>query len=440
MSYSVEEFTVFQIKLAELGQENFRLEEQLDELKAMNAELPELKAELESCEKQRQEMRARHQNSLQVLKDELTNIQKKATEQAEANSRKIADRITEVNQQITEVTRQTKEKEEEIEKLRGQVRTHEVRIQQKAVKLERLQKKAKGYEPLVAFLKNSRAIPMYIEDLNMKIANLKDAKSREDESLAVLDQKVTDLHRLNDELAKKIKEKAAEIDDANSKLKATTQRIADTTAEIQKTRLSLEQATQKLAVAKEATKKAVEERESELNKIKIEREEIEQRIKEREQKRDELQQKLDAMKGETDQELAKHTAKIQELRKKLSSIKETGDDDEIPRVDRELQLQINRVIEEKASLRDKTQMLQQAILLVEEEIRDKDVEIQTLTLKMPPTPKILAMPEFQQKQLLLEELVLQNRELRNTFAEMTEKIVQLKAQNAELRKQITGKK
>jgi hypothetical protein len=81
-------------------------------------------------------------------------------------------------------------------------------------------------------------------------------------------------------------------------------------------------------------------------------------------------------------------------------------------------------------------MLEQAIRLVEEEINDKNLEIQTLTLKMPPTPRILAMPEFQQKQLLLEELVLQNRELRNTFAEMTERIVHLKAENAEIRRKI----
>jgi hypothetical protein len=38
------------------------------------------------------------------------------------------------------------------------------------------------------------------------------------------------------------------------------------------------------------------------------------------------------------------------------------------------------------------QMLNQAMYPVEEEIRDTDLEIQTLTIKMPPTPKILAMP------------------------------------------------
>jgi chromosome segregation ATPase len=244
---------------------------------------------------------------------------------------------------------------------------------------------------------------------------------------------------LNDDLARKIKEKSAEIESANAKLKATTAKIADANAEIQKTKTALEEATTRLADAKVATQEAIAEREAELARIRSQRAEIEQRIRDRTKQRDELNQKLDAMKSETDQELSRHNAKIQELRKKLNSIRETGDDDEIPRVDKELQLQIQRVMEEKAALRDKTQMLQQAIHLVEEEIRDKDLEIQTLTLKMAPTPKILAMPEFQQKQLLLEELVLQNRELRNTFAEMTERIVQLKAENAEIRARIHAK-
>ncbi|OHT01361.1 hypothetical protein TRFO_07600 [Tritrichomonas foetus] len=434
-----EEFSVFQNQLIELGQENFRLKEQLDDLLAKNAELPKLKKELEECEKQREEMRATHTQSIQVLKEELAKLQKKASEQAEANSKKITDKITEVNQQITEVTRQTKEKEDQIEQLRQTVRTHDLRVQQKTQKLEQLQKRAKGYEPLIEFLRNSRAIPMYIEDLNMKILNLTQLKAKDDKTLSELDQQVTDLHRLNDELGKKIKDKAAEIEAANIKLKATSLRIQNANDEIQKTKKSLEEATQRLEQTKEATKKAAEEREAQLKKIECEKKELEGQIEEREKTRNELQAKLDEMKNETNQELEKHTTKIQELRKKLNSIKETGDDDEIPRVDRELQFQINRVMEEKAALKDKTQMLQQAILLVEEEIRDKDVEIQTLTLKMPPTPRIVSMPEFQQKQLLLEELVLQNRELRNTFSEMTERIVQLKKENAELREKIKVK-
>jgi chromosome segregation ATPase len=436
---TAEEFALYQSELVELGIENFRLKEQLEQLQQANTDLPNLKAELEVCEKQREEMRAQHAVALQQLKDELVSLQKKAADQAETSSRKMVDRITEVNQQIAEVARQTKEKEDQIEQLRQQARAHDLRIQQKTVKLGRLQKRAKAFEPLITFLRSSRGIPMYLEDLSVRIASMKRLKAEDDDALAELDQKVTDLHRLNDDLARKIKEKSAEIESANAKLKATTAKISDANAEIQKTKAALEEATARLADAKAATQQAIAEREAELARIRSQRGEIEQRIRDRQLQRDELNQKLEAMKSETDQELSRHNAKIQELRKKLNSIRETGDDDEIPRVDKELQLQIQRVMEEKAGLRDKTQMLQQAIHLVEEEIRDKDLEIQTLTLKMTPTPKILAMPEFQQKQLLLEELVLQNRELRNTFAEMTERIVQLKAENAEIRARIHAK-
>jgi chromosome segregation ATPase len=292
---------------------------------------------------------------------------------------------------------------------------------------------------LIGFLRNSRAIPMYMEDLSMRILTLRTLKSQDDEELAKLDQQVADLHRLNDDLSRKIREKSAEIDDANAKLRATTTRISEANAEVQRTKQALDDANARLADAKAASEKALQERQAELDAIRERRSSVEEAIRDRQGERDGLQRQFEVMKSDTEAELGRHNAKIQELRKKLNAIKETGDDDEIPRVDIELQLQIRRVIEEKAVLKDKTHMLQQAIQLVEEEIRDKDVEIQTLTLRMPPTPKILALPEFQQKQLLLEELVLQNRELRNTFSEMTERIVQLKAENRQLRARIQAK-
>ena len=137
---------------------------------------------------------------------------------------------------------------------------------------------------------------------------------------------------------------------------------------------------------------------------------------------------MDAIKSKAKESLLKYNAQVQELRKQLSIIKETGDDDTVPRVDKDLRAQITRVAEATKMYRDKTQMLNQAISLVEDEIKDKDISIQILCLKTTPTPEILAVPEFQQKQLLFEELVLQNRSLRKSFAEMTEEIVELKRQ------------
>ena len=436
---SEEEFTVFQNQLVEIGQENFKLKEQLDFLQEQNAELPKLKSQIAECERQKDEMRLRHSQSVQVLKEELAKLQQQAAEQTEANSKRVTDRINEVNQQILEVQRQTKEKEEELEQLKQQVRTHDVRVQQKSAKLEQLRERAQRYIPIIKFLKSSRSLPMYIEDLNSRITSLRTAKTKDDKALQELDQKVTDLHRQNDELGRKIKERAQDIEATDQKLKMTKDKIAFANNEIETTRKAIEEAELKLKEAKETTDKIINERDSELQKIRERRDEVAKTLKEQEETKAQLQQQIDQLNAKTEEELQKHNTKITELRRKLNNIKETGTDDEIPRVDKELQEQITRVVAEKASLKEKTQMLQQAIQLVQEEIKDKDLEIQTLTLKQPPSQKILQNPDFQQKQLLLEELVLQNRELKNTLSDMTEKVQKLKEEAANLRAIISEK-
>ena len=118
---SEEEFSVFQNQLIQLGQENFRLKEKLEKLLQKNADLPKLKAELEECEKRREEMKAKHTSTIQSLKDELNELQKKITDEFGASSKITSDKIIEVNQQIAEVTRQTKEKESNIANLKQQV-------------------------------------------------------------------------------------------------------------------------------------------------------------------------------------------------------------------------------------------------------------------------------------------------------------------------------
>jgi chromosome segregation ATPase len=119
-------------------------------------------------------------------------------------------------------------------------------------------------------------------------------------------------------------------------LKATTARISEASAEIQKTKDSLAESSDRLDSAKEQTQKALQEPDSELKKICIQGQAFEARVQKRERERDELQQCLDSMKSDTEEKLARYKAKIHELRRKLTSILETGQDDEVPRVDIEL--------------------------------------------------------------------------------------------------------
>jgi chromosome segregation ATPase len=102
------------------------------------------------------------------------------------------------------VTKQSSENEEEIEQLKLQAWNQEQRVQQKIAKFQRLQVRAKGFEPLIAFLRDARTIPMYLEDLNMQILTLRQLKTQEEEEWQKLDQQVTDLCPLNHDLSGKI--------------------------------------------------------------------------------------------------------------------------------------------------------------------------------------------------------------------------------------------
>lgn len=423
-----EEFNVFQSQLVDLGQQNFKLKEELDILTEKNAELPKLKAELAELESSRESAKERHAQAMEVLREELSGLQKRATEQAEENAKRTTERLTQLKRSIQETNQEIKSKEEQVEDLQHQLRSFEVRIQQKNLKAERLEAKEKTYEPFIEFLHGARAFPMYIEDLEAHLIQINSVIHAREQELAELDERVASLRSQNDTLEKQILEKDGETQASRVALDDLKSRVKNSHTQIEKTKLAREELAKKLIEARDAAQKTVEERESELARLASKRVELEAMIEEKTQEKDHLQQELDQMQADTDAQVSTHAVKVQELRKKLSVIKETGEGEEIPRVDRDLQFQINHIIQEKKQLADNTQMLQQAIELVEEEMDDNDRAIQALTLRAAPTPRILAQPEFQEKQLLLEELVLQNKGLRNTLSDIKAKIARLKAE------------
>ena len=152
-----------------------------------------------------------------------------------------------------------------------------------------------------------------------------------------------------------------------------------------------------------------------------------------------LEAELKSLQEESDAALDEHNKKIAELRRKLNNLKETGEDEDIPRVDKELEAQIQKIVSDNSQLKIKNEMLEQAIKLVKSEIDAKDYSIQCLTLKTKPTPKILANPTFQTNQLLLEEIVLQNQELRKTFSDISDQIMAIQEENQRIRADIQSK-
>jgi hypothetical protein len=144
------------------------------------------------------------------------------------------------------------------------------------------------------------------------------------------------------------------------------------------------------------------------------------------------------MQSSKDQELNECNNRIQAIRKRLTHIKEKDDDPEVPRVDVDLQRQIERVRAEKGGIVKETQRVLEETTRLEVQLRQKTWDLQTLTLKTQPTQALLGTPEFQQKFVLLKELVLQNMGLRDDATRMSGRILVVSEENDEIRKMLEG--
>ena len=74
-------------------------------------------------------------------------------------------------------------------------------------------------------------------------------------------------------------------------------------------------------------------------------------------------------------------------------------------------------------------MLEEALYLAKNELTEKDIENLKLIFNIEQITKINNSPEFQQKKLLLEELIYQNNQLNIMVNEMTKKIELLSKDN-----------
>ena len=148
---------------------------------------------------------------------------------------------------------------------------------------------------------------------------------------------------------------------------------------------------------------------------------------------EENKKEIEAIRGESSKELASYDEKIKEIRKKISLIRDSGIDPDSPSVDSDLQTQMVKVTQGKKDLQEDMNRIDTDIKQIEEQIKLKEEELNYLALKMKPTSKILQLPEFKEKMLLLEELVIQNKNLKNTFENIANRVEMLKQENKEIR-------
>lgn len=436
---SEEEFTVYQTRQSKLHEENFQLKDEVRDLAKRAEELPRLQAQWEGCEKDRQEIRARHMANIEVLREELNRVKENAIKEATVKAEQIETQIATVDEQIAGVERERAGKEDRIIEMQKNAKTTRTALKKELEVLEQKKKEDKKWKPLLAMIKGAAAMPMYIEDLTAKLESLRarvDAKQAARKSLS---EKVNEGTKTTEALNREIGVITTELQEKETRLRATRIRIEDTQRKIAAAREDMDKARAKVDAENEMARQRKEARDVEINEIVKEKEETQKKIDEWELQRAELQRDLDAKKMESDAELQRQKMLIRELRTTVSMIQSTEEGKEIPRVDIELREQMDSVIADRHELNEKSLMIRQALQLVRREIKAKDAEIRSVTLNMAPNPRITSTPEFKEKQLLLEELVLQNGDLSSKFTGMTERIAFLRVENGKMAAQIRAK-
>ena len=74
-------------------------------------------------------------------------------------------------------------------------------------------------------------------------------------------------------------------------------------------------------------------------------------------------------------------------------------------------------------------MQMKATSLINEELKEKQNEIRKITLLTQPSPKLLSNTNFQILETLLEEMILQNKELMIRQSEISNEISRIRAEN-----------
>jgi chromosome segregation ATPase len=433
---SFEEFDALQQRLLGVEQENYVLKEELQRLTRANpnlqADVRRLDEEREKLDDYHSEAQARHRQSLDALNEAIDSVRRQIEEQVRCTN----SRLAEASAELADLTQKCQEKAEAIERLQEKVSSHDDALIKKSSKLQFLVKGEQVYRPHIDFLRRSRAFPMYMEDLDVRIAALTAQKTQHRVTLDILVQRRGDLKGANREMKSQIRNKSAELTTRYEQTKSASARLESALKESERTERAVAEATQRLGEARAQTAGLFAER----ARLEQELADIERRgeadFAEFERQKAERELQLVEVRESRQSEMAEYNERIQILRKKVNCIKDTDDDPDGPRIDVDLRRQIEKVKAEKAELRRETERIRKQTRAAEIQVQQRTWDLQSRAMKMHPTQQILEMPEFHEKSLLLKELVLQNRDLREEMSAFSQRRIALKEENDEIRGQM----
>jgi chromosome segregation ATPase len=421
------------------------VQEEMDELKSslktyqktdatVDSDIARHEEQINSLLEARNEGRARHKESLQTIKGELSRLRK----ETEDHTKRAADRIVDLNQEITEISHKIKENDELIVKLRATFQAYEPARQRKLAKIASLHHQENAYRPYIEFLRASRAFPMFLEDLGSRVFVLQVRRTEREETMRHMHSQIDDLHRANAAVDSAMDAKHSELRMYQAQVESAGSRLEHAGGEIERTQRALEEAGQRLEQAREQTQRLIGEH-SELDQRMAD---VRCRFSEEMADLDRCQAEFEAdaaaIKNSKAGEVTAYEDRIQRLRHKITLIKERDTDPDQPAVDVDLRHQVDRVRQYQLDLIRETERCDEEKRRLEVQMSQKTWDLQTLAMKTQPTPSILAMPLFHEKFILLKELVLQNMEMKLEMGALTERLVRLKAENREIRIRLMG--
>ena len=122
-----EEFNAFQEQLIDLGQTNFTLRSELDELKEENKQIPSLRNKYSNLTSQLNEMRERNSKTIKELNQSIANLKLANLQKEESEAKKLNNSLEEVSKEIDKISLANEDKENTIFEKKEQVQKLKIR-------------------------------------------------------------------------------------------------------------------------------------------------------------------------------------------------------------------------------------------------------------------------------------------------------------------------
>lgn len=412
---SEEEFNAFQEQLIDLGQTNFALRNQLEELKEENDTLPSLRRKYSELGNQLSEMRAKNSKTVKDLNQSIANLKAANAQKDESEAKKVNSSLNDVSAEIEKVEQLNEEKESAIFEKRAQISNLKDAIQKRRMKRDLVNKQLVKFSKLKSVLEMAPNINMFLEDMQSGIHRANSVLKERTEVLQTLNQEISQCHQQNEKLEKEVSEKEIERSIQIEEISKVNQKIREMKEINCSYGKEIEEIQSRLVDLQKQKEMVIEERGNKVLKLKEEIGSIKTEIEKQNNDKESIKISFDLSNEMVAKEKNRDLCTIQKLRKELNALIETGDSPGIPKIERDLISQIEQIEEEEKQLKDKIQMLSQAIKLIRLDLQEKDAQILKHILIIEPNQHLLSSSEFQIHETILEELILQNKELMDKY-------------------------